>query len=165
MTTWAIAVTPSRIQFLSWLSLVIIKGLCLLTNLLFWVFAFMFAKTLPTWTGLMPFITTLWGCRPSSLGGGGLAALLNIWQDVFPEAEILNSHSLQIILHETGQVGATALNTITVPLLVGNPIFWACAMTVTFICHSVLSFIYRCLDPTDRVDLDDRVRVRTGDTN
>jgi hypothetical protein len=162
MTTWAIAVTPSRIQFLRWLSLIVIKGLCILTNFLFWIFAFMFAKTLPTWTGLRPFITILWRCRPSFLGGGGLDTLLNIWQDIFPEDEILNSHSLQIILHETGEVGAAALNMITVPLLVGNPIFWACAMTVTLICHCVLSFIYRCLDPTDRAGLADRVRVRTG---
>jgi hypothetical protein len=125
----------------------------------------MFAKTLPTWTGLTPFITILWRCRPSYLGGEGFTTLLNMWQEVFPEAEILNSHSLQIILHETGEVGAAALNMITVPLLVGNPIFWACAMMVTFTCHGVLSFIHRCLDPADRAGLADYLRFPTSDTN
>jgi hypothetical protein len=159
MTKWAVAVTPNRVQFLRWLSLLIIKGLCLLTNLLFWVFAVMFAKTLPTWTGLTLFMTILWRCRPFFMGGGGFVTFLGIWQDLFAEAEVLEAQSLQIVLYQTGDVGAIGTNLITVPLLVKNPIFWACATAITFICHCILSFIYRCLSPVDRV------RVRTGERN
>lgn len=165
MTTWAIAVTPNRIQFLRWFSLIVIKGLMFLTNLLFLAFAFMFLKTLPTWTGLSTFITAFWKCRPTYFGGGGLDNFQNIGQNIFPEAEILRSHSLQIMLYETADVGSTAMNIITIPLLVGNPIFWACAITATIICHGVLSFIHRCLDQSGRSDLADHVRSRRGDTN
>jgi hypothetical protein len=146
-------------QFFYWVSLLIVNGLRLLTNFLFWVFAFMFIKTLPTWTGLLPLIGGLWRLRLFWLGGVGFDTLVAIWQDIFTEAEIMNAHSLQIILHETGQAGALILNMVTLPLLVGNPIFWACAMSITFVCHNIISFICRCLR------LAERGRVHTGDIN
>ena len=156
MTRWAIAVTPSRMQFFYWFALLIVKGLCLFTNFLFWVFAFMFLRTLPTWNGLIPFIGALWRLRPWWLGGAGYFAFFEVWQEIFPEAEVMNAQQLQIILHETGQVGAQILNTVTFPIIVTNPIFWLCAMATTFIVHNILSFIYRCLR------LADRGRTRTG---
>ena len=154
MTRWAIAVTPSRIDFVRWASLMTIKALCLFTNFLFWVFAFMVVKTAPTWTGLVPSISALWKCRPILLGGGGISIVPEIWAEVFPEADIANAHSLQVILHQTGQPDAAVLNSFTVPLLVGNPIFWAGATTIMFILHGSLSFIYRCLTSQDHLEYD-----------
>lgn len=156
MTNWAIAITPSRIEFFYWCSLLAIKCLCFLTNILFWIFACMALKTLPTWTGLMPFITALWSIRPSWLGGSGFSAFGEIWPQFFTEAELVSSHSLQLVLHATGEVGAEVLNTITIPVLVGNPIFWTIAMLTVFIFHGSLSFIYGCLIESDRM----RARTR-----
>lgn len=150
MTRWAIAITPTRMEFFHWFSLLIVNGLCLLTNFLFWVFAFMFLKTLLTWNGLVPLITFFWRLRPWWLGGAGFLAFGEAWADVFTEADFLNAYSLQLILHETGQVGAAVLGMLTVPILAGNPIFWMIAMLTTFISHSILSFIYRYLTESDR---------------
>jgi hypothetical protein len=149
MTRWAITVTPSRMQFFHWISFFFIKGLCLITNLLFWLFACMFLKTLPTWNGLLPFISVLWRLRPWWLGGSN-NNIQDIWPELFPDIEIQNSISLQIILHETGHVGANILNSLAFPLLVGNPVFWVCAMLIMFVFHNALSFIYRCLELADR---------------
>lgn len=156
MTRWAIAITPSRMQFFYWVLLLVVNGLCLLTTLLFWAFALMFLKSLTTWTGIGPLIRALWSFRPWWLGGEGQIDLSGLWRQLFPEAERMGAYSLQIILHQTGQVGAAILNEIRFPLLLGNPIFWACAMLIMFICHSIFSFIYRCMILTDRA------RVRTG---
>lgn len=155
MTKWAIAITPSRVEFFYWCSLLVIKCLCFLTNVLFWIFACMALKTLPTWTGLTALITAFWTIRPWWLGGPGFSAFGEIWAQFFTEAELLNSHYLQLVLHETGEIGANVLNTITIPLLVGNPIFWAVAVLIMFIFHGTLSFIYGCLIESDRM------RVRT----
>lgn len=155
MTKWAIAITPSRVEFFYWCSLLVIKCLCFLTNVLFWIFACMALKTLPTWTGLTALITAFWTIRPWWLGGPGFSAFGEIWAQFFTEAELLNSHYLQLVLHETGEIGANVLNTITIPLLVGNPIFWVVAVLIMFIFHGTLSFIYGCLIESDRM------RVRT----
>ena len=148
-TRWAFAVTPSRIQLFYWVSFVVANILYFLTKFLFWVFAFMFLKSLTNWKGMLPFASALWRFRPWWLFGPGNFDLDGLWQALIPEAEKMIARSLQITLLETGALDAPIVKMIRFPLLLSNPILWTFALLIIFFFHNIFSFICRFMKLTD----------------
>lgn len=158
LKTWQIAVTPDRAQVCLWSFLMITKFLSILSIISFWFCALMCIKTLPGWNGPNQVIAGFVRRREPAAAPVAPAADApadppanppapdNIWTDVFPAAEALNSYTLRLALTQNGNQAAPVIWGRQIPLLFGNPLVWMILIALSFFIYHFLSFIHGCLE-------------------
>lgn len=145
MKRWQIAVTPNREQVCIWLFLMITKLLSMLSIASFWFCALMCIKTLPAWNGLNG-VFEGFRRRGNMINAGNQPQDGDgMWQDVFPELEVQESYSLELVLTESRYHGALVLYSYAIPLLFRHPLFWGGVMALSFFNYHFLSFLHGCL--------------------
>lgn len=141
-----IAVTPDRAQVCLWSFLMITKFLSILSIISFWLFAIMCLRTFPVWNGPVQVFNGFMRRRDVIQAGQQVPAADNLWADLFPEAERLDSYSLRVSLRETGNLGAALIHGHEIPLMLRHPLIWAGLMALSFFSRGFLSFIHGCLE-------------------
>jgi hypothetical protein len=150
---WKIAVTPDRAQVFLWSALVVTQFLSMAAIISFWLCALMCLKTLPTWNGLIAVFNGLVR-RNAPQANPGPAAYPpedNMWTDLFPPADVINSYNLRLGLTQTGHPNADVVFAYGTPIMLGHPFIWMGGMFLTFCSYHFLSFILGCIRRAHRV--------------
>lgn len=142
---WQISVTPDRAQVCLWTFMSITRFLFMLSITSFWFCVVMCIKTLPVWNGPIHIFEGYVrrnniGDTATPVGDEG-----NLWADIFPPQETLQSYTLTVALAATGHHGAPVLYSYPIPLLVRHPLVWGCLMVLSFSGYHFFSFIHGCL--------------------
>ena len=69
----------------------------------------------------------------------------SIWGYMFPATESNNAHQLRLTVHIPGYPHPTMIYSTSIPILIGNPLFWLILMVCMCMSHHLLCFAHECL--------------------
>lgn len=150
LKNWKFAVTPDRAQVCIWLFIMTTKFLSMLSIASFWFCVVMCVKTIPFWEGPANVLAGFARRRDVLQNGFENVAGDNVWGDLFPWEEALDSYTVAVGLAETGRPGALLIRGYAAPLLIGNPLIWIGLMALSFCNWHFLSFLHGCLKQAHR---------------
>lgn len=132
--------TITRARICTFVLLLTIKMLSILTATVFWLAAPIYLKTLLNWEapGKILYELTL---RYLS----GSPSTTSIWRHIFPGTDYSNSPHLRLTVHRSSYPHSPIIYSTSIPIFLDNPMVWIFVMVFMFTSHHLLCFAHECL--------------------
>jgi hypothetical protein len=131
--------TITRVRVFTWLLLLSIKIVSLLTATAFWLATIIFIKNLSEWDG--PLKILYFTLRYL----GGSPPVDNLLRHIFFGTGYLSGPHLRLAVHTSNYINSPAIYSTSIPILHSNPFVWLFIMTFMFISHYLTCFAHDCL--------------------
>ena len=131
--------TSTQVRVFTWLLLLNIKIVSLVTAAAFWLATIAFFKSLTEWHG--PLKALYFALKYLS----GFQTVDGLWRHILLGSEYLSGPHLRLAVHTSNYVHSPAIYSTSIPIIHNHPFVWLFVMTLMFISHYFTCFAHDCL--------------------
>lgn len=136
---WRLLVTVNRMQVCILTVSVLMRIISILAIIAFWGSIIMGFKTMTTWDGPQSLLRGIKRRDALTSSGATVPTDDNLWEDLFPAKESMQSYNIKLILADSGLDDATRAYEYSLPLVTHNPLVWTGVnLASVFIYHIVV---------------------------